>query len=134
MAGNAGKLGTVTINSEVYRVRQWSIDSNVDLLPDTSSGDVGEETYVAGISRIIGTMEMNFDHAAAGSNFDSIHPGTTIATGSFVTNGSTQLIAVDSLIIERVVVTCEIEGMVTITVDWKGNGTTLATALAAMEP
>lgn len=128
MAGYSGKLGTVTINSVAEPITEWTADVTADMLDDTNSTDAGEETFVAGVTGIRGTLKMNY---GSGTHMSTVIPGAALTTLVLLAyTGKT--ISVATAIVESVALNVTMRGMVEMTVTWRGQGTTLATALTSM--
>ena len=110
----AGKGGSVTFDGLTAGVKSWSLDGAADMLPTTDYGDNGHKTFIGGCDGWTASCELNWEAENEVKEGDSGE--LVLLVGSPTPNYT------GNVLVASVSISSAVEGLVTATVSFQGNG------------
>ena len=114
MSEVAGKGGSVTFDGLTAGVKSWSLDGAADMLPTTDYGDNGHKTFIGGCDGWTASCELNWD--AANTVKEGGSGELVLLVGAATPNYT------GDVLVASVSISSAVEGLVTATVSFQGNG------------
>jgi len=124
MAEQAGKNGSVTFTGLTAGVKGWNLDGAADMLPTTDYSDGGHKTFIGGCDGWTASCELNWDAV------NTVSEGDSATLTLYIGAGGTAPKYEGTALVASVSVSSVVEGLVTATVNFQGNGAYTYTASA----